>query len=176
MITAQTTPRELAFTVCSALHESGVTAVLTGGGAATVYAPESYQSRDLDFVLSYHASPTSVEQALLRLGFEGKAGSYRHPGTPLTLDFPAGPLAIGEEVVTDWATLYEDDLRLDLLTPTDCVRDRLAWFLFNNDYSSLEQALAVARAQRVDVGRIRDWAGREGESHKFAVFLSRLSG
>lgn len=36
----------------TALTEAGVTAVLTGGSAATFYAPHAYQSGDLDFVVT----------------------------------------------------------------------------------------------------------------------------
>jgi hypothetical protein len=43
---------DVAFAVCSALDRIGERAVLCGGSAATYYAPDAYQSRDLDFVLS----------------------------------------------------------------------------------------------------------------------------
>ena len=52
-IRSTTSLRELAFIVCTALDRKGATAVLTGGGAATIYSAEAYKSRDLDFVLSF---------------------------------------------------------------------------------------------------------------------------
>ena len=85
-------------------------------------------------------------------------------------------MAIGEDIITNWSTLEESGFVLHILTPTDCVRDRLAWFLFNSDYSSLEQALAVATSQEIDLSQIKEWAIREGEGHKFQVFISRLAG
>ncbi len=42
----------VAFEVCTALEAAGTTAVLTGGSAATFYAPEAYQSVDIDFVIT----------------------------------------------------------------------------------------------------------------------------
>ena len=67
--------------------------------------------------------------SILDLGFEASSvrGTYRHPGTPLTLEFLDGPLAVGGEVVSTWG--FGSTLRakvLHIITPTDCVRDRLA--------------------------------------------------
>lgn len=65
---------------------------------------------------------------------------------------------------------------LYVLSPTDSCRDRLASFLFWNDFSGLEQALAVfhARANEVDLNVIQDWCRREGHSQKFGLFASRI--
>ncbi|MBX7131087.1 MAG: hypothetical protein K1X67_00260 [Fimbriimonadaceae bacterium] len=170
-----TTLRELAFIVCSALHRAGTTAILSGGGAATVYAPEAYQSRDLDFIFEFW-STTDVPSAqpLLDLGFVLDGQSYAHPSTHLTVEFPTGPLAIGEELITTWDTLREGDRLLHILTATDCVRDRLAWFLFYRDFSALEQALAVASRHPVDLALIERWCIGSGESGKFQIFADRL--
>ena len=80
---------------------------------------------------------------------------------------------IGEDAVTKWDTLREGDLRLHILSPTDCVRDRLAWFLFNNDFSALEQALAVAARHPIDLEAVGEWAEREGERSRYKVFEDR---
>ena len=168
--------RDLAFTVCTALSREGVTAVLTGGGAATVYAPEACQSHDLDFILQFSATTFAPPARPLELlGFTRRGGAYVHSATPFMVEFPAGPLAVGSEQLTEWDTMADGDELLHILNPTDCVRDRLAWFLFNSDYSCLEQALAVARTQPVDVGVVERWCVAEGEREKFAVFRHRLS-
>ena len=64
--------------------------------------------------------------------------------------------------------------RLRLLSPTDCVKDRLAAFYHWNDIQSLEQALLVAKARRVDVGNIQRWSKSEGNELKFRTFQGRL--
>lgn len=175
-IETEPTFRELAFLVCTALDRHGVTAVLSGGGAATIYAPEAYQSRDLDFILGFWSNLGGASaKPLLELGFTEKRGSYHHPLTPFTVEFPPGPLAIGNEILRDWETLRERDLLLHILSPTDCVRDRLAWFLFGNDYSALEQALAVAFRHQIDMEKIEAWCLAEGEPRKFAIFQSRYA-
>ena len=120
MINPATTLRELAFIVCTALDDKGTKAILSGGGAATVYAPEAYQSRDLDFIFEFSSvAGASSTQPLLNLGFFLNGQSYSHPQTHLTVEFPAGPLAIGDEQISTWDTLREGGRLLHILSPTD---------------------------------------------------------
>ncbi len=175
MIDESTTLRELAFIVCTALDHAGSQAVLTGGGAATVYAPETCQSLDIDFVFSFWSAVESVSaNPLFELGFERENSLYRHPKNPITVEFPAGPLKVGADDILHWDTLKENSQLLHILTPTDCVRDRLAWYLFADDYASLEQAVSVALKHQIDLELVGSWCAREGESKKFEAFLHRL--
>ncbi len=174
MIGPKSTLAEVAFIVCTALNRVQLTAVLTGGSAATYYAPDAYQSRDLDFVITVHAPGGGA--ALASLGFTEVGQVYRHPATHFTVDFPRGPLAVGSEPITSWRTARRRKGLLHVLTPTDSCRDRLASYLFWNDFSGLEQALAVARAHRseVDLATVGAWCSREGQGPKFELFKSRL--
>ncbi len=61
-----------------------------------------------------------------------------------------------------------------MITPTDCVKDRLAAYYYCNDPQSLEQALMMAQAQEIDLGEIRRWSKKEGRADKYADFLNRL--
>jgi hypothetical protein len=170
-----TTLRELAFIVGAALADAGTIAVLSGGGAATVYAPESNQSRDLDFILGFRSALMGAsKQPLIDLGFEERGATFYHPAIPFSVEFPAGPLAIGDELITEWDTLEENQRVLNILTPTDCVRDRLAWFVYYNDFRAVDQAVAVAARQPFHLDVVRDWCGREGAAQKFDVFMARL--
>jgi hypothetical protein len=63
---------------------------------------------------------------------------------------------------------------LRLLTPTECVMDRLSIYFVDKDPQCLEQALAVAQDQLVDLERIREWAGRQGRPERFQDFLRGL--
>ena len=152
--------------------------MLSGGGAATFYTPEAYQSDDLDFILQFAAATFPPNDAPLReLGFErkNKVGHYFHPAVPYTLGFSIGPLAVGEEVLTSWDTRFLEDQRLFILTPTDCIRDRLAAFIHWKDFSSLEQALAVAKNHPIEIGAIEAWWRAEGGARQFEIFAERLS-
>ncbi|MCC6337218.1 MAG: hypothetical protein IT380_24890 [Myxococcales bacterium] len=165
---------DVAFAVCTALERNGYRAVLTGGSAATYYAPDAYQSGDLDFVLTLRG--TRGEAALTSLGFVRKGDFYRHPGTHFLLEFPNGPLAVGEDLIQSWSTDHRGDEVLYVLSPTDSCRDRLASFLFWNDFSGLEQALAVFRARKAEVQLdvIGAWCRREGHNRKFELFEARI--
>ena len=167
---------DIAFAVSTALAEAGVTAVLTGGSAATFYAPHAYQSGDLDFVITMRGDGNGA-QALEALGFEETRGFYRHPASSFPVEFPKGPLMIGDDYIEAWATHRRGDEVLNVLTPTDCCRDRLAAFLFWDDFSGLNQALAVAHAQRASLklALVRSWCKRERALPKFELFAARLA-
>lgn len=64
---------------------------------------------------------------------------------------------------------------LRLLTPTDCVKDRLAAFFHWKDRQSLEQAILVAQAQEIDLEEVRRWSQSEGNDADFRLFEQRLS-
>lgn len=175
-ITPATTLDELAFIVCTAFHLVGECIILSGGGAATVYAPDAYQSRDLDFVLDFQKSfPGLSAEPLMNLGFRQSGGSYAHPESPFLVEFMTEPPMVGQEDIPSWDTLRRDDLILHILSPTDCVRDRLAAFLWWNDFSALEQALAVTVRQGVDQNLVQAWCQREGKPEKYAIYRDRLA-
>jgi hypothetical protein len=174
MITATSTLTDVAFAVCTVMDRAGFAVVLTGGSAATYYAPEAYQSRDIDFVITLHGK--AGQEALESIGYKRKADYYVHDLATFPLEFPPGPLAIGEDLITEWSTVRREREVLHVLSPTDSCRDRLASFLFWNDFSGLEQALAVANAKApVDLESIGRWCRREKQTDKFSLFLARLA-
>lgn len=175
-ITRDSSLREVAFAVCTALDRVGVTAVLTGGGAATLYAPEAIQSFDLDFVLEVYSDKNSPGKALEELGFRREGHDYRHRTSRFQLEFPVGPLAIGDERIERWTTLREGSGLLHVITATDSCRDRLAAFFHFHDRSALDQACAVYAAanKQVDLKSIRAWSQREGRLEAFLEFARRV--
>lgn len=152
----------------------GISATLTGGACVAIWSEGKYHSRDLDFIEEGPVSRRKVRDVLTTIGFTEKDRHFVHPETEYYVEFPAGPLTVGDERV------YEVEIRstgagyLRLLTPTDCVKDRLAAFFYWNDMMAFEQALLVARAQPVDVGDLRRWASMEGEVEKLATFEKAL--
>ena len=123
-----------------------MSAVLTGGSAAALYAPQAYMSHDADFVLEADDPLDNVAIALEPIGFvrDGKSRIFVHPTSPFTVDFPKGPLAVGGEYVHETHVIKRRGTRLHVLTRTDCIRDRLAHFYFWSDYTALNAAVAVA--------------------------------
>ena len=74
-----------------------------------------------------------------------------------------GPLGIGEDTEIEPARERQGDVELKLLSPTDCVRDRLASYIHFRARECLDQAALVAGAQDVDWNRIETWCRGEGE-------------
>jgi hypothetical protein len=149
-------------------------AVLTGGSAATYYAPQVYQSRDADFIITFSSDPARAGNALRELGYSEIGGTYHHDRNIFTVEFPPGPLAIGNDLVVSYDTVARDGGFLYVLSRTDCVRDRLASFYFFGDRSALGAAVAVAQSGEVNLSSIRGWSTREGESVRFGEFHESL--
>ena len=61
-----------------------------------------------------------------------------------------------------------------MLTPTDCVKDRLAAFYHWDDHQSLDQAVWVAHTQPIRLKEIAEWSKRENREGKFNKFKSLL--
>lgn len=119
-----------------------------GGGVdrravVTIYSDNEYRSDDLDFICT--ARERDLTAAMAELGFRREVGRYYvHPDTELFVEFPAPPLAIGNEAVTAVAELRHPSGLLKLLTPTQCVMDRLAAAFHWDDRQALRQAAMVA--------------------------------
>lgn len=162
MIDAKSTLIDIAFAVCTAFAQNGKTLVLTGGNAATVYAPLHYQSLDLDFVMQFASAGNASLNALSELGFVASSGSmYRHAQSPITIDFISGDLMIGNQYISEWATLKRESEVLYILKRADCVCDRLASYIYWNDVSALKAAAAVYASSKPDIESIRQWLANE---------------
>ncbi|MCB1053522.1 MAG: hypothetical protein KDC71_23165 [Acidobacteria bacterium] len=172
MISRETSLIELAFIVCDHLKNHQIIAVLTGGSAVSVYTQNRYQSSDLDFVSS--ASHKQIAAAVQKLGFRTRGRIFQHPENSLTLDFPSGPLAVGDEILVTWQTLTKNNDTLYILTPTQSVKDRLASYFYYDDLQCLDQAVWVAQAQAVDLAELESWSEREKNTKKFQDFIHKL--
>jgi hypothetical protein len=161
---------ELAAYVCSHLDSRGTRVVLSGGGCVAIYASGHYSSMDLDFIDRVHTTRKQLREALAEIGFGEHNRYFVHPDTEFFLEFPSGPLAVGGEPVVEVAELCLDTGTLRLLSPTDCIKDRLAAFYHWNDRQCLQQAVWVALDRPVDWGEIERWSRREGEMEKFKLF------
>lgn len=147
---------------------------MTGGAAAHIHAPKSVTSDDLDFVLSLRSEDESARQSLETIGFVRDSRYLKHPNTPFWIEFPEGPLGIGNDTQISYMTIEESGQVLHILNPTDSVRDRLIAYYAWNDLACLRSAIAVALNNNVDLEFIRTWSQKENSLEKFEVFLRRL--
>jgi hypothetical protein len=147
------------------LDAAGIASVLVGGAVVAIYTDGLYQSKDIDVV------PDDFERHRIRgvleaLGFRQDAGRhYRHPRCGhLFVEFPRGPVSLGEEFPIEPDELPVAGRSLKLLSPTDCVKDRLASYIHWGVRSCFDQAVLVARSHpdRVDLEAVRKWCRAEG--------------
>jgi hypothetical protein len=167
--------KELAAIVSEKLREKDIDAILVGGACVSIYTTNKYASFDLDFVS--HALLKNITQTLSELGFKRESSRYFiRADCPFFIEFVSPPAAIGNEPVTVKKEMKTRFGTIILLSPTDCVKDRLAAFYHWNDPQALEQAVMVAKAQKINLKEVKFWSEREGHKEKYAVFLKRFKG
>jgi hypothetical protein len=173
-IQEQTSLEEVATLVCTRLDEHGISVVLSGGAVVSIYSDNEYLSYDLDFIPTGLAR--RVDQAMESLGFEKQQRHWRHPRSRYWVEFPSGPVAIGEEVIHEFADRRTAAGVLRLLRPTECVMDRLAWYFHDSDRQCFDQAIQVARRHPIDLARIERWSENERPhgTERFREFERRL--
>jgi hypothetical protein len=86
VIDLESTLTDIRFAVSGALDSHGISGVLVGGSAASVYAPKAYLSHDADFILDANDPLPAVAIALDSIGFkrDGRSRLFVHPGTEYT--------------------------------------------------------------------------------------------
>lgn len=171
---AEMSVEEVAALICETLAKAGVVVTLTGGACVSIWSEGRYVSRDLDFIEEGPVPRRKVKDALAELGFVEKNRYFVHPDSEFLVEFPTGPLMVGDERIERVATRQTATGILRLLSPADCIKDRLMWFFLENDRQALEQAVDVGHSNNIDLEDIRRWAINEGEENKFMLFAQRL--
>ena len=170
------TQGELAAFVQSRLREKGVDVVLSGGAAVSLYSNHRYVSMDLDFVNPYFVKRRAIRETMQEIGFHEEGRHFTHPDTQFFVEFPPGPLAVGVEPVKQVNELTFSTGMLRIISPTDCVKDRLACYYHWRDLQCLEQAVLVAQANRIDLQEIERWSEAEGKLDEFRRISDQLTG
>lgn len=173
-ISSRTTREQLAAIVVAKLHEHSIDAVLVGGSVVSIYTDNKYESSDLDFISA--ADHHRITRAMAELNFTASGKDFVHPDTDFTVEFPKGPLAIGDDApVRPEGSRTINGVTISMLSPTQSVMDRLAWFFHFNDRQCLDQAVWVAQAQSINIEKITSWSERERQPEKLKIFLDRIS-
>jgi hypothetical protein len=165
---------ELAGLVCESLRKAGIVVTLTGGSCASIWSGGKYVSHDLDFIEEGPVPRNRIRAVMEQLDFREERRHFVHRASKFIVEFPTGPLAIGDQRIDTFAERKTATGTLRLLTPTDCVKDRLAAFFHWNDKQSLEQALMVAEVQEIDLSDLRRWSKSEAAEDKFRIFRQQL--
>ncbi len=165
---------ELAAFIAVEFRRRKINVVLSGGSCVSIYSAEKYVSMDLDFVNAGFAKRAAIRETMEFLGFGEENRYFRHPDTELLVEFPPGPLGVGEEPVKQIDEITTETGVVRIVSPTDCVKDRLAWFYHDNDKECLEQAILVAGRNDVDLRELERWSAAEGKRKAFEVIKHRL--
>lgn len=163
---------ELAALVQEKLRDKGIDEILSGGSCVSIYSDEQYVSTDLDMIHSSLLAPKRniIRKALQELGFSEEGRYFIHPESELFVEFPPGPPSVGEEPVRQIDERRESTGILRLLSPTECVKDRLASYFYFQDEQCLQQAVLVAQENLVDLDEVERWSRNEDQYDKFRQF------
>ena len=167
---------ELAAFVCDVLEKEGIETVLSGGCCVELYSKGGYTSDDIDLIDCFNGAHRKIKEIMHTLGFtEYKMKRYfAHKDTSLSIEFPREPLGVGDAPVKEVATRTTETGTLKLLTPTDCIKDRLAAYYYWDDNQSLDQAVWVASKNEFDMDAVESWSKNEGMNVKFEIFRERV--
>ena len=110
---------ELAGFVAAEFRRRNISVVLSGGSCVSIYSRGKYVSMDLDFVNVAFTKRDRIRAAMESLGFREENRYFRHPDTDILIEFPPGPLGIGEEPVKQIVEMETGAGTLRIISPTD---------------------------------------------------------
>ena len=172
-ITKKSTLEEIGTLVCQHLNQSGIECFLSGGAVVSIYTENRYESYDLDFIT--YGDRKKIKILMEQLGFiQEKSRHFIHPHSKYFVEFPGNSMQIADEPIREFSERTIRGNTLKLLTPTDCIKDRLAAFIHWKDPQGLEQALMVASAQPFKAESIRNFCTNENSPSTFDLFLQKL--
>src|SRR5438067_13856408 len=90
---------ELAGLLCQTLRNAGITVTLSGGACVAIWSDGKYVSHDLDFIEEGPVPRRRIRGVLSKLGFEEKGRHFIHPEVNFIVEFPTGPLMVGDQRV-----------------------------------------------------------------------------
>ena len=165
---------ELAAYIQDSLDREGIKVVLSGGSAVSFYSSDKYVSKDLDLINANFAKRSRIRLVMEKIGFQEQGRYFMNPQTQFFVEFPDGPLSVGQEPVKEISEFELATGTLRVVSATDCVKDRLCAFYFWNDQQGLAQAVLVAESQKVDLKEVKRWSIVEGKEHEYEIFKSKL--
>ncbi len=149
------------------LANKGIQSILVGGAVVAIYSKGAYRSGDLDLVEPLLSRAADIKSVMESIGFNKVNRHYVHPKCKhLYIEFVSAPVSIGDDykIVPDEKKFKGKILKI--LSPTDCIKDRLASYLHFKARECLDQALLVAKTQKFDLEKVREWCLNEAGNGK----------
>jgi hypothetical protein len=158
------TLEETAAYVCTKLKEKNIDVVLSGGSCMEIYTKSNFSSLDIDFIPNPSVTSKQIEETMLELGFEKtKSRYYKYHNNPNYIKFPTVPVSLGNDLTKEFAQLKTHVGTLMLLTPTDCIKDRLCALVYHGGEECFNQAMAVAHLNIINKENLINWAKNEND-------------
>lgn len=163
--------------VATHLSRNGIETVLVGGAVASIYSGGLYLSGDIDLVIQtqYHREGDRLYRITFDMAFEileeigfsrkfkGAARHSMHPNYPdVLVEFVSGPLGIGEDISIKPEAVIENGTTIYILSPTDCVKDRICSHAYFKSTAAIEQAAEIVKLRNVNLLEIMKWCKKEG--------------
>lgn len=156
------------------LSKNGVSSVLVGGSVVAIYTNGLYQSGDLDFVISDYQNEQMVK-TFKDLGFKTKGRYFKHPKCQhLYIDIVSPPVGIGDDVGIKPHKKSYYGQTIQILSPTDCIRDRLASYIYFKSRKCFEQAVLVASKNSFQKAKIKKWCENEDAVWAYEELIDAL--
>ena len=152
------------------LENAGSCSVLVGGAALAIHTEGRYRTSNLDLVPD-DLMRREVPEILHSLGFAAqRKRNFVHSECPhLAIRLPMGPVEIGGEFPIVPDEIEVEGRRLRILSPSDCVKDRIVGYVHQGSRTYFDQAVLVCIHQpaRVDLGQIEHWCEGNGSMGAF---------
>jgi hypothetical protein len=165
---------ELGAYVQTYLSKNGVRVVLSGGAAVTYYTEAKYISKDLDMINVGGVKRSILRSLMKEIGFKEESRYYYHPENRFIVEFPEGPLSVGDEPIVQINTVNFETGTLNIISVNDCLKDRLAAFFHWGDRQCLSQAIMIVQSNKIELDEINRWSKAEGMLDKFQIFEKEL--
>ncbi|MBK8394665.1 MAG: hypothetical protein IPL26_05395 [Leptospiraceae bacterium] len=162
------------------LAKSGIGSVLVGGSVVSIYSKGIYRSGDLDLVCtSFEVTNKDLIPIMSEIGFKKRVAGrhFEHPKCKhIFVEFLSPPVMIADDFEITPDEIKVKGKIIKILSPTDCIKDRLASFIYFQSRDCLEQAILVAQSQPFHLSKIEQWAKKEGKQAEkgFQEFLKEL--
>ena len=169
------TEEEMWKLVATHLKKKGIDTVLVGGAVVSIYSEGIYKSGDLDFILN-SLFVKNLPEVMKEIGFVKKSGRhYIHPECKhIYIEFPSSFLEIGEDNNIIPNEIDSEGVKIKILSPTDCVKDRLSSYIHFRARECFDQAVIVAKKHPVNLKKIGYWCRNEGGDQAFKEFLTKV--
>lgn len=156
------------------LYKDGIDAVLVGGSVVSIYSKGLYKSGDLDFIV-LNLLKSDLENSMAKIRFQKTGRYYVQPlRKHLFVEFPPGPLGIGEDTKIRPIVHTEDGAIFRILSPTDRIKDRLASYIHFKSQECFSRAVLVAKNQPYKLDKIRKWCVNEKALSAFNEFIGEI--